>query len=272
MDSTGFRLTLALPLCSSVTSGRWLHISEPGLGRLQDDQVRLGVFQGPFLLSASPMNQRGKSAVSPFLKDVCSLLEKAGRVLVEATCPGRAVTATSWEAESLGRCRAIMGGLLPIPAVSCLIRRSVQSAAQPSAPVFFLPEGLLGFLAPPPKDRREESGVRGVRVGHVALQPCSPPSLPVVASLRGASMLLRHCTLIFYVSSVGILHLSMSWSPCWLATLISLVIVSNALLLCPSLTLTLPCPHTEGGLPPLPGRFDWMRLSDVLHEKDHKGC
>lgn len=178
MDSTGFRLTLALPLCSSVTSGRWLHISEPGLARLQDDWVRLGVFQGPFLLSASPMNLRGKSRVSPFLKDICSLLEKTGHVLVEATCPGRAVTATGWEAESLGRCWAITGGLLPIPAVSCLIRHSVQSAAQPSAPVFFLPEGLLGFLAPPPKVRREEAGVRvGCVALRVALWPCSPPSL-----------------------------------------------------------------------------------------------
>lgn len=83
-------------------------------------------------------------------------------------------------------------------------------------------------------------------------------------------MLLRGCTLIFYVSSVGILHLSVSWSPCWLATLVSIVIVSHALLSCPSLTLMLHCPHTEGGLPPLPGQFDWMRLSDAPHEKDHK--
>lgn len=34
VDSTGLGLTLALPHTSSVTLGRWRHISEPGLSRL----------------------------------------------------------------------------------------------------------------------------------------------------------------------------------------------------------------------------------------------
>lgn len=148
MDSTGFRLTLALPLCSSVTSGRWLHISEPGLARLQDDRVRLGVFQGPFLLSASPMNLRGKSRVSPFLKDVCSLLEKTGHVLVEAMCPGRAVTATGWEAESLGRCRAITGGPSAHPSGKLSDQTFCTVSCSAKCPSLFLSRGTAGLLGP----------------------------------------------------------------------------------------------------------------------------
>lgn len=43
-----------------------------------------------------------------------------------------------------------------------------------------------------------------------------------------------------------------------------------------SVVMPLPCvdaalpPHMEGGLPSLPGQFDWMKLSNVLQEKDHK--
>lgn len=57
---------------------------------------------------------------------------------------------SGWEAESLSRCQAIMGDLLPVPAVSCPMQTFCAGSCSAKCPVFFLPEGLLGFLVRTP--------------------------------------------------------------------------------------------------------------------------